>query len=266
METEEEYPVLQRATSHLGDLLELDYTHPGGQVVPLALFLLSILLYYEACESRSWVKLSAKIPLSLLFCYVGYTSYLLTQEADVDALYYRKIVCFGLVLGLVGDIFLAIDAKSCFVLGLISFLLGHLMYVVAFAFLVEISPVTVMQQVVDPMVMALQCILVVSSIIIFVGLSPYLGDLKPYVVVYIFVITCMVGAAIYVFFDAHYFWEGRLFILVGSISFYISDIFVASNKFLGRSFMNRAFTLPAYYFGQFLIAFSIAMLHDGVNY
>ncbi|HDP24776.1 MAG TPA: lysoplasmalogenase, partial [Deltaproteobacteria bacterium] len=43
-------------------------------------------------------------------------------------------------------------------------------------------------------------------------------------------------------------------------SFYISDIFVARNRFVKQEFINRALGLPLYYLGQFLIAFSLGQL------
>jgi hypothetical protein len=48
-----------------------------------------------------------------------------------------------------------------------------------------------------------------------------------------------------------------LFIFSGAASFYISDLFVARDRFLKMEFKNRLLGLPLYYFGQFLLAFSV---------
>jgi hypothetical protein len=49
---------------------------------------------------------------------------------------------------------------------------------------------------------------------------------------------------------------GRSLILLGAISFYVSDVFVARDKFIKNEFLNRLVGLPLYYLGQFLLAFS----------
>ena len=50
--------------------------------------------------------------------------------------------------------------------------------------------------------------------------------------------------------------------LSGRIFFYISDLFVARNRFLKREFFNRLVGLPLYYTGQFLLAFSADVLNN----
>jgi len=42
--------------------------------------------------------------------------------------------------------------------------------------------------------------------------------------------------------------------------FYVSDIFVARQRFVARQHINRLVGLPLYYAGQFMIAFSIRFL------
>jgi hypothetical protein len=54
--------------------------------------------------------------------------------------------------------------------------------------------------------------------------------------------------------------SGRTLILVGSLCFYVSDVFVARNKFIKEEYTNRFLGLPLYYTGQFLLAFSIGLL------
>jgi hypothetical protein len=49
-------------------------------------------------------------------------------------------------------------------------------------------------------------------------------------------------------------------ILAGAVSFYISDLFVARDRFLKDAFFNRLVGLPLYYLGQFLLAFSVGFI------
>jgi hypothetical protein len=51
---------------------------------------------------------------------------------------------------------------------------------------------------------------------------------------------------------------GRYMVLIGALSFYASDIFVARNQFVIDAYVNRLIGLPLYYFAQFLFAVSIA--------
>ena len=53
---------------------------------------------------------------------------------------------------------------------------------------------------------------------------------------------------------------GRMAAFGGALAFYISDIFVARQRFLKAEFVNRLIGLPLYYSGQFMLAFSIGLL------
>ena len=53
---------------------------------------------------------------------------------------------------------------------------------------------------------------------------------------------------------------GRIAAFAGALLFYISDIFVARQRFLKAEFVNRLIGLPLYYGGQFMLAFSIGWL------
>jgi hypothetical protein len=53
---------------------------------------------------------------------------------------------------------------------------------------------------------------------------------------------------------------GRFLVIFGAVSFYISDLFVARDRFLKTEFVNRLIGLPLYYGGQFLFAFSIGLI------
>jgi uncharacterized membrane protein YhhN len=77
---------------------------------------------------------------------------------------------------------------------------------------------------------------------------------------YILAITAMASGAWVVFRNPSFQMSGRTLILVGSLCFYVSDVFVARNKFIKEEYTNRFLGLPLYYTGQFLLAFSIGLL------
>jgi hypothetical protein len=47
---------------------------------------------------------------------------------------------------------------------------------------------------------------------------------------------------------------------VGALGFYVSDVFVARQRFLKSEIVNRLIGLPLYYGGQFLLAFSVCLI------
>lgn len=218
--------------------------------------LLGVLLLFEYLRVSPLLLLSAKAPLSLLFCYVGFSAFSIPGGTQVFFAY-RACIMAGLFFGFAGDIALAfIHYDLVFLLGLVLFLIGHVMYAYAFAFLYISSAGSFLSS--TPLNYAIA--MAVVSLFIYIGLRGYFGDLKFPCLAYIIVITIMVVCANYLYFDNTYKLEGRELALVGAILFFISDLFVACEKFVVRSFVNRMFNLPTYYAAQFLIAYSVASL------
>ena len=137
-----------------------------------------------------------------------------------------------------------------FLFGLVSFLLGHVCYVMGFVWIAGLSKITLMGVFVTLTVGAF----------VYAWLKPHLGTMKKPVIAYILVISCMVIGAWSVLGEPRQPLTARLLIFIGASSFYISDIFVARDRFLKRSFINRLLGLPLYYLAQFMIAFSIGTM------
>jgi len=203
----------------------------------LAVILLSFLLFHERKENRK-PALMTKTLLSLLFVITA-----IIQSHPISN--YFLYLLIGLILCLVGDVCLALPEKF-FKAGLAAFLLGHGFYILSFTTLTNIGQWLSFQALLFFMI----------SAAVFFWLRPHLGAMLGPVSVYIFVITAMVSAAWAVFWRTDLPGSGRSLILLGAISFYASDIFVARNKFIKNEFLNRLAGLPLYYLGQFLLAFS----------
>jgi uncharacterized membrane protein YhhN len=83
--------------------------------------------------------------------------------------------------------------------------------------------------------------------------------MKGPVVAYILVISAMLAAA------TNFGWVWRsagpaaAMAVSGALSFYLSDLFVARDRFVSTGIQNRYAGLPLYYAGQFLLAYSTAM-------
>jgi len=91
-------------------------------------------------------------------------------------------------------------------------------------------------------------------------LLPHLGKMLVPVTFYILVISVMVAGAWAAFRNSSVRRLGAWFILVGAVFFYVSDIFVAHQRFVMEQFYNRLFGLPLYYTAQFLLAFSVGLV------
>jgi uncharacterized membrane protein YhhN len=211
-------------------------------IVVLATILLIVLLYFE---NKQYIngRLPTKTLLSSLFILTA-----LLQPHPM--LRYYHLMLAGLIFCLAGDILLALPQDKMFLWGLIAFLLGHVLYICAFFNITRTGPWTWMGTLI---------ILIVSSVIYF-WLRPHLKAMKIPVLCYCMVITVMLVGAWSVFADSSLNWRGRMMVLSGALFFYISDIFVARNRFLKQEFFNRLIGLPLYYAGQFLLAFSIGLL------
>ncbi len=223
-------------------------------VLKIGMFLLIGLLYAEWKEgtgpnggngpkSGVGLKLAFKAPLSILFVLVGFL------QPQVLAGYGLWIV-IGLVLCLVGDICLALGRGVAFTAGLAAFLLGHVAYVVAFT---RIAPVS-------SFFSWPALIVVVVSGVVFLWLKPHLEEMLVPVLAYVVVISLMVIGAWAVFGQSTLSPRGPQLLFVGAVMFYLSDLFVARDRFVSEGWINRLFGLPLYYLGQFLLAFSIGLV------
>jgi len=208
----------------------------------LAPVLLALLLVFEKRDSLTG-KLTVKPVLSCLFVLTA-----LVAATQYNA--YALIVLAGLVLCLVGDVCLAFPQRAMFRSGLVAFLLGHVAYIVAFAAVAHPN---------WGLWIAAVAALPVSSLV-YIKLQPFLGAMKTPVMAYIVVITLMVIAAGGVFGDLRLSLLGRFLVLNGAFSFYLSDIFVARQRFVQPAFWNRLIGLPLYYLGQFQIAYTTGLI------
>ncbi|MFH1086449.1 MAG: lysoplasmalogenase, partial [Chloroflexota bacterium] len=159
----------------------------------------------------------------------------------------------GLVVCMIGDIALIPKGRTWFLAGLVSFLLGHVLYVLAFNGLVYLTSLNLL----------VVAVILVTSGGVLAWLWPHLGSMRIPVLAYVAVISAMVWSAWAVFFNSGLPLTARLLIGLGATCFYFSDIFVARNAFVKEGFANKAWGRPLYYLGQFLLAFSVAAVGQG---
>lgn len=157
---------------------------------------------------------------------------------------YGQCILAGLVLSWFGDVFLIPrGAARAFQAGLVSFLLGHVAYVVAF-FARGVGFGS-----------AALAAVVVLVVLVVVGrwLLPHVeAGMKMPVRAYIVVISCMVVAATG---TVGLHGDGR--ILLGAVMFYVSDLAVARQRFVVQTLWNSRWGLPLYYGGQLVLAATV---------
>jgi uncharacterized membrane protein YhhN len=100
--------------------------------------------------------------------------------------------------------------------------------------------------------------LLLLVVLFYLRFRPKLGKLKIPVILYMLVISFMVNRAISAFFGNYFTGRQTWLISTGAVLFYLSDIFLAWNRFV-RPFPYRRINLILYYTGQVLIALSLSL-------
>jgi len=166
---------------------------------------------------------------------------------------YRALVVAGLVFSLAGDVFLMLPSDR-FVAGLASFLVGHLLYIAAFAGAGCFEP------------RALLPFLLVGGVV-YVRLYPHVGALRFPVLAYVAAIAVMAWLA-----TARWLGVGQLGSLlacIGAVLFVASDAALAVNRFVRPFRGSQTVVLGTYFPAQMLIALSIgvgeAMIDWGIR-
>jgi uncharacterized membrane protein YhhN len=156
---------------------------------------------------------------------------------------YRTLILFGLALSLLGDVLLILPVDQ-FLLGLIAFLLAHVIYIVAFRTGVSI-----------PFSLPSTLPFVLYGIVAYALLLPGLGPMALPVAVYVIVILVMAW-------QAFGRWRSTarrrdLLAFVGAVLFVISDTALAFNRFRFPFVASGALVWISYVAAQWLISQSV---------
>jgi uncharacterized membrane protein YhhN len=192
----------------------------------------ALLLGFERIGGRAYARGACKLLASTCFVAVG----ILASRGDARSAW----TIAGLVLGAVGDMALVAPGKPAFAIGLGVFLLGHLAYIAAIA---QVAPP-------HAWLGPLAAVPAAAGAAALAYLWPHLGKLRGPVIAYVAAIVAMTAGALAARDNAR--------LAAGAVLFFVSDLSVARDRFVARSFANKAWGLPAYYAGQLLIAWSLA--------
>lgn len=165
-------------------------------------------------------------------CSLGFV--MLALSSGIGSVY-AWLILAGLICAALGDVALLYRSDTAFLIGLSAFLLGHILYTVAFALLGQ------------PILWAGLVVLGASGGLL-LGFWPHVWEWKVSVPAYVLVISLMLFFALGVT-----RWE----VWLGALLFYLSDIFVARERFVASNPINPLVGLPLYYLGQYLLALSV---------
>jgi uncharacterized membrane protein YhhN len=205
-----------------------------GLVASIAVLLVA-LLFAERASFRSGRPGRAPAAFVLKpLASLGFLALALVSEwPETDA---RRLVVLALALSVVGDVCLLSRARAWFLGGLIAFLLAHVAYSIAFV----VGGFRPYLLVVGLVVLSVPAWLVLRA------LWPALSTtMKRAVPAYVVVISVMLALAMA---------TKAPWISGPALLFYLSDLFVARERFLSSSFLNRLAGLPLYYAAQVLFA------------
>ena len=215
----------------------------------LCLAIMAAFIYFEHKEKYT-VAVVLKGLASLCFVILGILSNI--QSLDMR---FCKFVKIGLVLGLIADIMLNLrfvfkkKGKIVFLVGILVFLAGHIMYIVAML----PNLLNVSLAIIGGVVLA-----AILLVWIFSKIEAAMA-FKIFGIFYIGAISIMNTCAFKLVLEVCT--PGRLMFLIGAISFLISDVVLILNTFGKETkFSLRITNLSFYYIGQLLIALSLQLI------
>ena len=182
---------------------------------------------------------------------------------------YAITMLVGFVFGWIGDYFLhAKPSNAYFVTGFISFLIGHIIYIVAF---VKATPVIapdykLFNGIEIAVIIGIVTLLMVAAEVVKVKFSP--SVVKVGVIIYLLAINSMVVRAAVLGYSyyktgAEFGIVALLLLGIGATAFLLSDITLGIIIFGGRkkNYPIKIFNIITYFWGQVMLASSILFIN-----
>ena len=169
------------------------------------------------------------------------------SRSEQDESMIRKLVILALVASWIGDTVLMFQSHGSiyFMLGLVAFLIAHILYIVSFTYLYSTASLS------EKAIIVLLFLVYTTSLVNF--LWPGLGEMKIPVIVYAMVLTVM-GALGVIKNTINY-----PYITLGVVSFVVSDSILAFNKFLVDVPFSGVLIMGTYILAQLLIVTGLSM-------
>ena len=215
-----------------------------AQLIPIPFLIVTVPLLVRASLKGNQGQVYVLKPLSTLLVIAVALLSLLTPTAQPA---FTLWIAFGLVLSLGGDVALMFESDRAFLIGLVLFLLAHVVYSIAFTVPNGFHTADIITG----------AVLLGVGVAIYLYLRPGLGSMKGPVILYTLIICFMVNRAISTFFGDAFTTTQAWLMSIGAVFFMLSDIVLAINRFRQPIKAHRL-SLFAYYLGQLLIALSPA--------
>lgn len=154
---------------------------------------------------------------------------------------YLILIVVALVASWIGDLALSFDGRTPFVVGLVAFAGAHVAYIAAF----------LARSALDTTTLAIAgTAMAVFAVVVIRWLSPHRpAELKIPIIVYVVIISVMVATAF-----ATNATDPDIRIPIAAVAFAASDLFVARQRFVTSSRVNRLVGLPLYFVAQTIFA------------
>ncbi len=206
-----------------------------------ALLIIAFDVLYIVFQNQPYIY---KTTASVLFVVLGVVNFIFAffMGKERNRLF-KYFMLTALVFACLGDILLI----DYFIVGAILFAIGHIFFFVSYSLLHKIHWRDFLIS------------LIIFGVALIVILVPKIYDFNgmlPIVIVYAFVISFMLGKSISNLFEKKYFGKD-LFIMLGSLLFFLSDLMLLFNRFSDVSALFGTFCLVFYYPAEVLLAISI---------
>ena len=173
-------------------------------------------------------------PLILLSLLILYT---------VSVLKLNKLYVFALIFSFLGDVFLMFSGELYFIIGLVSFLIAHLLFIKIVINQIQKQPISKV------------IISIIPFFVLFLGLilflKNFLDDLLIPVIIYGLTICTFGTVSLINYLSTKS--KKSLLMLVGAIVFISSDSVLAINKFYNSSHLLEIIIMITYVLAQYLI-------------
>ncbi len=195
-----------------------------------------------AIGRRPWEYVAK--PATMVFLILWYTT-----RSGLPAPFPAWAFAAGMVLSLAGDIFLILP-KDCFLLGLASFLLAHIAYILALnaqGLWVTLPTLAIAGAIA---MVTVWFVREVRRSLLATGRA----SLIPPVIVYAFFLALTLWSALGVLFRPGWPPVAAGLIAVGGVLFFVSDALLAWNRFVASLWNGRVFVMVTYHLAQYALS------------
>ena len=213
-----------------------------AHLIPIPFLIVTVPLLIRAELRDNQDQIYVLKPLSTLLVIAVALLSLLSAKAQPA---FTLSIALGLVLALGGDVALMFKSSRAFLVGLVMFLLTHVVYSIAFTASNGFHAADAIAG----------AVLLGIGVVVYLYLRAGLGSMKVPVMIYMLITCFMVSRAISTFYGDAFTTTQAWLISLGAVSFMLSDIVLAVNRF-ARPFEAHRLSLFPYYLGQLLIALS----------